>query len=75
MKGGKMTILTNEDKISIVNQHKRNVEYSKYNLQVSLIEENAVTSPDQDAIDALNDKITEINKKITALDAELASLS
>jgi len=70
-----MTILTNEDKISIVNQHKRNVEYSKYNLQVSLIEENAVTSPDQDAIDALNDKITEINKKITALDAELASLS
>jgi CII-binding regulator of phage lambda lysogenization HflD len=70
-----MTILTNEDKISIVNQHKKNVEYSKYNLQVSLIEENAVTSPDQDAIDALNDKITEINKKLTALDAELASLS
>jgi len=70
-----MTILTNEDKISIVNQHKKNVEYSKYNLQVSLIEENAVTSPDQDAIDALNDKITEINKKLAALDAEILSLS
>jgi len=70
-----MTILTNEDKISIVNQHKKNVEYSKYNLQVSLIEENAVTSPDQDAIDALNDKITDINKKLAALDAEILSLS
>lgn len=70
-----MTILTNEDKISIINQHKKNVEYSKYNLQVSLIEENAVTSPDQDAIDALNDKISEIDKKITALDAEISSLS
>ena len=70
-----MTMLTNEDKISIINQHKRNIEYSKYNLQVSLIEENAVTSPDQDAIDSLNDKIVEVNKKITALDAEIASLS
>jgi type I restriction-modification system DNA methylase subunit len=70
-----MTILTNEDKISIINQHKKNVEYSKYNLQVSLIEENAVTSPDQDAIDALNNKISEIDKKITALDAEISSLS
>jgi hypothetical protein len=68
-------MLTNEDKISIINQHKRNIEYSKYNLQVSLIEENAVTSPDQDAIDSLNDKIVEVNKKITALDAEIASLS
>ena len=70
-----MTTLSNEEKISIINQHKKNVEYNKYNLQISLIEENAVTSPDQDAIDSLNDKITEINKKITALDAEIASLS
>lgn len=70
-----MTTLSNEEKISIINQHKKNVEYSKYNLQISLIEENAVTSPDQDTIDSLNDKITEINKKITALDAEIASLS
>lgn len=70
-----MTTLSNEEKISIINQHKKNVEYSKYNLQISLIEENAVTSPDQDAIDSLNDKIVEINKKITALDAEIASLS
>lgn len=70
-----MTTLSNEEKISIINQHKKNVEYSKYNLQISLIEENAVTSPDQDAVDSLNDKIAEIDKKITALDAEIDSLS
>lgn len=70
-----MTTLSNEDKISIINQHKRAVEYSKYNLSVSLIEENAVVSPDQDAVSALNDKIADHNSKLTALDAEIASLS
>lgn len=70
-----MTTLSNEEKISIINQHKKNVEYSRYNLQVSLIEENAVSNPDQDTIDSLNDKIAELDSKISALDAEISSLS
>jgi predicted nucleic acid-binding Zn-ribbon protein len=70
-----MTTLSNEDKTSIINQHKKNVEYSKYNLEVSIIEENAVTSPDQEAIASLNEKISDLDKKLTALNAELASLS
>jgi hypothetical protein len=70
-----MTTLSNEDKISIINQHKRNVEYSKYNLTVSLIEENAVLSPDQEAIASLNDKIADHDKKLSALNAEINSLS
>lgn len=70
-----MTTLTNEDKISIINQHKKNVEYSKYNLEVSIIAENAVTSPDQEAIASLNEKISDLNKKITALNSEIDSLS
>jgi type I restriction-modification system DNA methylase subunit len=70
-----MTTLSNEDKIAIVNQHKRNIEYSKYNLQVSLIEENAISNPDQTAIADLNSKIAELDNKLDALDAEIASLS
>ncbi len=70
-----MTTLSNEDKISIINQHKRTVEYSKYNLSVSLIEENAVSNPDEDAITALNNKIADHDSKLSALDAEIASLS
>jgi hypothetical protein len=70
-----MTTLSNEDKISIIDQHKKNVEYSKYNLQVSLIEENAVNNPNQDAIQSLNDQIADLNSKIVALDAEIASLA
>jgi 16S rRNA G1207 methylase RsmC len=70
-----MTTLSNEDKISVVNQHKRAVEYSKYNLTISLIEENAVLSKDQEAIQSLTAKIADHNSKLSALDAELDSLS
>ena len=71
-----MTVnLSNEDKISIVNQHKRAIEYSKYNLTVSLIEENAVLNKDQDTIDSLTAKIADHDGKISALDAEIDSLS
>ena len=33
------TILTNEEKAAIVSQHIKNIEYSIYNLEVSIIEE------------------------------------
>lgn len=70
-----MTMLSNEEKIVIINQHRKNLEYSKYNLDISLIEENAVDSPSQEAIVSLNNQIDDLNSKISALDAELASLA
>jgi hypothetical protein len=71
-----MTIeLSNEEKISVVNQHKRAIEYSKYNLTISLIEENAVLNKDQDTIDSLTEKLADHNSKLLALDAEIDSLS
>ena len=70
-----MTVqLSNEEKISVVNQHKRAIEYSKYNLTVSLIEENAVLNKDQDTIDSLTAKIADHDGKLSALDDELNSL-
>lgn len=70
-----MTIqLTNEEKISIITQHIRNLEFNKYNLNVSLIEENALAIPNQATIDSVNLQISEANTKITALNAEIASL-
>jgi hypothetical protein len=71
-----MTIeLSNEEKISVVNQHKRAIEYSKYNLTISLIEENAVLNKDQETIDSLTEKLADHNRKILALDVEIDSLS
>lgn len=69
-----MTILTNEEKINIIDQHKRSVEYSKYGYELSIIEENAVSTPNQSAIDSLNQQISDLNSKLAALDAEIAAL-
>lgn len=69
-----MTTLSKEDKISIINQHKRNIEYTKYGIQLSIIEENAVESPSQDKVNSFNDQIADLDSKLAALDAELASL-
>lgn len=70
-----MTILDNEDKIAIINQHKRNIEYGKYNLYLALAEENAISSPNQETISALNSQVADLDSKLAVLDAELASLS
>lgn len=69
------TILTNEEKAAIVNQHIKNIEYSIYNLEISVIEEESVSTPDSNKISALNSDITELNLKKAALTAELALLT
>jgi hypothetical protein len=69
------TILTNEEKSAIVTQHMKNIEYSIYNLEVSIIEEEAVQTPDSEKISNLNSEITELNAKKAALTVELASLT
>lgn len=70
-----MTLLTNEEKSNIVNSHIRNLEYNKYNLEISIIEENAKNSPATDTLSSLNAQVAEINIQLTALAAELASLA
>lgn len=66
--------LTNEEKAAVVSQHIKNVDYSIYNLELSVIEENAVSSPDADKISSLNSQITDLNLQKTALTSELSSL-
>jgi hypothetical protein len=69
------TILTNEEKSGIISQHVKNVEYSLYNLNLSLIQENAVSSPDADKISSLNDQIDDLNAQKAALESERLSLA
>lgn len=66
--------LTNEEKISIVNQHLKNLEYSAFNLSLSVIEEQAATNPNAESISSLNSQIAEINAKKVVLLAELEEL-
>lgn len=70
----KMTYeLTNEEKAAIINQHIKNLEYSIFNLNLSLIEENA--SESSSSIDSIEAQLEELNSKKTALLAELAKVS
>lgn len=68
-------ILTNEEKSSIIESHLRTLGYSKYNLQVNLMEEEAATTPSSEAIASLNAQISSVDSKIDALVSELSSLS
>lgn len=66
--------LTNEEKISILNQHIKNIVVNKYNLHVSILAEEAATTIDQTRITALNTQIDAEQAKYDALLVELASL-
>ena len=69
------TTLTNEEKLSIVNQHIKSVEYSLYGHELDLIQANAVASPDAGQITAINARITESNAVKAALVIEKNSLT
>ena len=66
--------LTNEEKIDIINQHLKNLEYSKFNSEISLVEESAAIEPQQNLIDEIQGQIDSINAKKTVLLSEIASL-
>lgn len=66
--------LTNEEKQNIINQHIRNVNVNVYNLQITLMAEEAVEFPNQETVSALNAKIQEELRKNAALLSELESL-
>jgi hypothetical protein len=76
MKGGKMAIeLTAEEKITIVEQHLKTVLYNEYNAELSLIEANAISTPNQSTIDSANAQLKDIVAQKNLLQRELDSLA
>jgi hypothetical protein len=67
-------MITNEEKMGIINQHMRNVQVNKYNLELTLLEENALTSPNTETVTAITAQIAEANRKIAVLETELESV-
>jgi hypothetical protein len=67
--------LSNEEKVAIVTQHIKSIASNIYNLQVSLIAENAVTPVRQESLDSLNAQMAVENNKLAALESELSSLN
>ena len=67
--------LTSQEKISVIESHIKNVQYSKYNAELTLIEENALETPNADAVQRANASIASANAQITALEAQIAALT
>ena len=67
--------LTNEEKISIIDQHLKNLEYNRYNLEVSMIELTSGTIQKEESIETLQSEIDSLVLQQTALATERASLS
>jgi len=67
--------LTNEEKIGVIESHIKNVQYNKYNAEITLIEENALATPSATNVQRANDSIASANAQITALEAQIEALS
>lgn len=67
-------ILTIEEKVHILRQNIKNLAYNRYNVEVSLIAESAVTMPNQANIDSFTIQLQEADEKILALEEELATI-
>jgi len=71
-----MTIeLTNEEKLGIVEQHIKSIDYGIYGIQLDLIEINATSAPDASQVTNLNTRLTALNAKRVALVTEKNSLT
>jgi hypothetical protein len=68
------TLLSNEEKTGIINQHLKNLHYNKFNIEISIVEEAAKTTPDAENLTSLNAQLVDFNSRIEALDAELDKL-
>ena len=67
--------LNTEEKSAIISQHLRNLAFKKYNLDLSLVEEQALSAPNADVLAKINSDISEVVAQRAALLAELESLA
>lgn len=62
--------LSKEDKLAVIETHIKNVLFNKYNAELSLLQEQAVSSPKEQNIQAANDTIAQSDAQLTALQQE-----
>jgi hypothetical protein len=70
-----MSLLTNADKLNIVNQHIKSLDFQIYNSEIDLIEANAESPVNAENVSVINARLAALNTKRTALVAEAAPLA
>ena len=70
-----MATLTKADKLQLINSHMRSLEYSKYGLELDLMQENAKTNKSQEEISRIQGIIDDTDGQLDALQAELTKVN
>jgi hypothetical protein len=68
------TTLTNEEKIIIINQHIKSLDFSIYGLELEVIQYNAGDDVDPESLERITNNLNTLNAKKTALNLEMSSL-
>ena len=66
------TALTNTEKVTIINSRLKNLNYSKFSLEIDKVAENSKAVPDQEALANYTAFLADNAIQISALTAELA---
>jgi len=69
-----MTILTKTDKLQLITSHQRSIEYSRYGLELDILQENAKSVSNQEEVSRLEDLVDEADRQLAALNAERVSV-
>ncbi len=67
--------LTNSEKATSIRSKIKGIQYQKYNFEIDLIAENAVSEPNELTISEIQKQINNLNARQSALQAELDLLS
>jgi hypothetical protein len=71
-----MTInLTKEEKAQIISSHIKNINYTKYNLEIDILQENSKNTPSASALSNFNEQIDEADNQIAALQTQLTAVN
>jgi transcriptional regulator NrdR family protein len=70
-----MTLLTNADKLNIVDQHIKSIDFQAYNLQLDLIEANAESPVNSETVSTITGRINSLAAKRAALESEAETLA
>ena len=67
--------LSSEEKISLINSHIKNIQFTKYNAELSIIEENAAVAPNTETLASFTAIIAKSDAQVLALQAEIDALT
>jgi hypothetical protein len=66
------SLVTNEEKLVLINDRIKTLQYFLYEVELGLAEENAGSSPSPDKISDLNNQMADLESKIDAMKAKKA---